>query len=102
MALNLTSCSGCVAGDGKELLTVGADKVIALTISIGAVVEKSSRLRDPVQSLEVSPDGRLAAAWLLDVKTPRRVHSAKHYAALEETRVRRFPTAETVVFTLIF
>jgi myo-inositol 2-dehydrogenase / D-chiro-inositol 1-dehydrogenase len=32
----------------------------------------------------------------------RRVHSAKHYAALEETRVRRFPTAETVVFTLIF
>jgi WD40 repeat protein len=55
--------------DGKQLLAAGGDKVIAvLDASTGSVVRKSAKLADPVAYLEVSPDGALAAAGLMNAE----------------------------------
>jgi WD40 repeat protein len=52
--------------DGKRLLTGGGDKVLAVVdVLNGSAVQKSPKLADPVQNLNVSPDGALAAVWLM-------------------------------------
>jgi WD40 repeat protein len=52
--------------DGKHLLAAGADKIIAwLDASTGRVLRRSAKLADPVNYLEVSPDGKWAAAGLM-------------------------------------
>ena len=52
--------------EGDRLLTSGGDKVIAvLDVATGSTVRQSAKLVDPVQYLEVSPDGALTAAGLM-------------------------------------
>lgn len=56
--------------NGKTMLTAGADKAVAaLNAADSAALWRSSRLPDPIQTLEISPDGALAAALLFSVET---------------------------------
>lgn len=52
--------------DGKRLVAAGGDKIIALLdASTGRVLRNSAKLADPVNFLEVSPDGKWVAAGLM-------------------------------------
>ena len=54
------------APDGTRVLAAGGDKVVvALDAATGKAVYRSEKLADPVAYLDVSPDGKLAAAALM-------------------------------------